>query len=85
MISGHRPGRLHIDSSSDRRSCGFLDAELRTRGVSLVRGSLWIVPDLWKTPRTRFPQGRWKTAQHAVFHTLHRRTRLFNEQKKERP
>jgi hypothetical protein len=33
--------------------------------------SLWIVPDLWKTHRTRFPQGRWKTATRAVFHTLY--------------
>ena len=34
---------------------------------------LWIAPDLWKTRRTRFPQvlGRADRA-----HTLHRRTRL---------
>ena len=44
------------------------------RGASLMRGSLWIAPDLWKTHRTRFPQGRWKTAQDAVSHTLHRHT-----------
>jgi hypothetical protein len=42
--------------------------------TSMTRGSLWIAPDLWKTHNTRFPQGRWKTAQNAVFHTLHRRT-----------
>jgi len=31
---------------------------------------LWIVPDLWKTFRSRFPRGPWKTLR--VFHTLHR-------------
>ena len=44
-----------------RRSllCTRDQVELTARGASLRRGSLWIVPDLWKTPRTRFPRGRW--------------------------
>jgi hypothetical protein len=33
--------------------------ELRPRGSSMIRGSLWIVPALWKTHSTRFPQGPW--------------------------
>jgi hypothetical protein len=37
------------------------------RRASLLRGSLWSAPDLWKTHRTRFPQGRWthRTRPHA--------------------
>jgi len=27
--------------------------------------SLWIAPDLWKTPRTRFPQGLWTRTERA--------------------
>jgi hypothetical protein len=27
--------------------------------------SLWIVPDLWKTHRTRFPQGPWTRTERA--------------------
>ena len=27
--------------------------------------SLWIAPDLWKTHRTRFPQGPWTRAERA--------------------
>ena len=28
-------------------------------------GGLWILPDLWKTPRARFPQGPWTARQTA--------------------
>jgi hypothetical protein len=31
--------------------------------------TLWTLPSLW-TPRTR-PQGTWKTAKSAVFHSAH--------------
>ena len=54
-----------VVSIVDRRMWGIL------RGRRSAK-SLWIVPDLWKTQRTRFPQGRWKTAKRAVFHTLHK-------------
>jgi hypothetical protein len=67
MIGGHRQGMLTVDRVGDRRAWGILNSRAGARG-------LWIVPDLWNTHRTRLPQGRWKTAQHAVSHTLHRRT-----------
>jgi hypothetical protein len=77
MIGGHRLGMPRVNASDDRRTSAILNRRARDASASLMRGSLWIVPDLWKTPRTRFPQGRWKTAQTAVFHTLHRRTHLL--------
>jgi hypothetical protein len=33
--------------------------------VSLDTKSLWIAPDLWKTLRTRFPQGLWTRRERA--------------------
>jgi hypothetical protein len=56
-----------VDPSSDRRSCGLQNGRAEEAGASLMRSSLWIAPDLWKTHRTRFPQGRWtqRTRPHA--------------------
>ena len=34
-------------------------------GGRLDTKSLWIAPDLWKTPRTRFPQGLWTRRERA--------------------
>jgi len=67
MIGGHRPGVLEVDSLDDRRSWGILNSRANAARASLRRSSLWIVPDLWKTHRTRFPQGRWthRTRPHA--------------------
>lgn len=33
--------------------------------VDRRHGGLWILPDLWKTPRARFPQGPWTARQTA--------------------
>jgi len=33
--------------------------------VVFATKSLWIAPDLWKTPRTRFPQGLWTRTERA--------------------
>jgi hypothetical protein len=33
--------------------------------VAFSAKSLWIVPDLWKTHRTRFPQGPWTRTERA--------------------
>jgi hypothetical protein len=83
VIGGDRPAMRQVDLSDDRPSCGLLHRRAGTPRASLMRGSLWIAPDLWKTQRTRFPQGRWKTAQTAVFHTLHRRTTFRGMKKRE--
>jgi len=65
MIGGHRPGVLEVDSLDDRRSWGILNSRANAARASLRRSSLWIVPDLWKTHRTRFPQGRWTALKNA--------------------
>jgi hypothetical protein len=33
--------------------------------VGLDTKSLWIVPELWKTQETRFPQARWTRTERA--------------------
>jgi hypothetical protein len=67
MMGGDRRGVLQVDAACDRRSSGILNRRAQDASALLTRGSLWIVPDLWKTPRTRFPQGRWthRTRPHA--------------------
>jgi hypothetical protein len=67
-------GEPAVDSTDDRRSCGIVTRRAIGRGTRMMRGSLWIVPDLWKTHRTRFPQGRWTRRR---VHTLHRRTHVL--------
>jgi hypothetical protein len=42
-------GDTTVDPVSDRASWVILSGRDRRTG-------LWIVPDLWKTPRARFPQ-----------------------------
>jgi hypothetical protein len=45
---------------------------------------MWTLPSLW-THRTR-PQGTWKTANHAVFHSAHIDPSCFVEKEgEERP
>lgn len=88
-MGGPCPGVLQVDSANDRRawghsarsSCGRAHAEW-LQGPSIARGSLWIVPDLWKTHRTRFPQvvGRAERV-----HTLHKAYSMNMDEQNKRP
>jgi hypothetical protein len=58
MITGARRGML-------RSTAPTIVAPGASCTVELRRGSLWIAPDLWKTHRARFPQGRWTALKNA--------------------
>ena len=80
MSGGQCPEMLQVDTAINRPSSGILGGRGKSTrrpmvpGTSIVRRSLWIVPDLWKTQRTRFPRGRWtrRTRPHAPQGHTHR-------------
>jgi hypothetical protein len=56
-------------SRSTRRAIvvrrAFCTVELTHPAWGSCRSSLWIVPELWKTPRARFPQARCTRTERA--------------------
>jgi hypothetical protein len=43
--------------------------------------SLWIAPDLWKTPKARFPQGPWTRRTERAAPTRSTSLAVKNEEK----
>jgi hypothetical protein len=47
--------------------------------------SLWIAPDLWKTHRTRFPQGPWTAHRTRRPHAPQASLFSFSKRKRQKP
>ena len=63
-------GIVPVVPIDDRQTWGIL------RGRRSAK-SLWIVPGLWKTPRTRFPQARWTRTERAPTRSTRRNDFFF--------
>jgi hypothetical protein len=61
----------------------LLDGSVKVADVDAA--GLWTLPDLWKTPGARFPQGPWKTPERA-FHERPQAIAFFlgNEKRRRR-